>query len=65
MHMVRLKEVESARGLKHELPIVAPTLPIAALKPLRVVRTFEGKVSDGRAKVVELGPKFEKKKVKP
>ena len=45
--------------------MVAPALPAAAENPLRVARRWRGNVSAGRMKVVELGPKLEKKKVRP
>ena len=50
------------RLLKEAEPRVAPALPIAAEKPLSVVRMCAGNVSAGRMNVVELGPKLEKKK---
>jgi hypothetical protein len=38
---------------------------MAAENPLSVVRKWAGNVSEGRINVVELGPKLEKKKVRP
>ena len=57
--------INSFIGVNVDEPNDAPALPIAAEKPFSVVRTSGGKVSAGRMKVVELGPKFEKKKVRP
>ncbi|KAH0459028.1 hypothetical protein IEQ34_011842 [Dendrobium chrysotoxum] len=45
-------------------PMIAPTFPAAPAMPWHVHRNRAGKSSAGTMKVVVLGPKLEKKKVK-
>lgn len=44
--------------------MIAPALPAAAEMPWHIDRSLAGKISAGTIKVVELGPKLVKKKVK-
>jgi len=45
-------------------PISAPNLPDAAEIPLQLPRIFVGNNSEGRMKVIALGPKLAKKNVR-
>jgi len=48
-------------GKNIDEPTTAPNFPMAAQKPFREERTSQGKDSEGRMKVVLLGPKLLKK----
>ena len=48
-------------GKNMDEPTTAPNFPMAAQKPFREERASQGKDSEGRMKVVLLGPKLLKK----